>query len=202
MPTGRPTTAWVVRVRNRVLLAGLGAGLVVLGVATVAAPTLAGVIAIPNVPVAIVGGLAGVFGVLVGLRRRDSRVRGAEPPVVEDAVDHPTPGDAFDEQLRGAAGFGVEAARHRRVSRDHLADVAITVLTATEGCTEAEAEQALAQGTWTDDPIAAACFADTPPQPGIRGALVPYLDGRSRYERELVHAVDALQARLSGGRHS
>lgn len=185
-------------VRKRVALAALGAVAIVLGVATAAAPALAGVLAVPNVPIVLVGGIAGLFAVLVALRRRDSTIRGAEPPAVEETLDYPAPGAAFDEQLRGATGIGVDAARHRRLSRERLARVAVAVLGATEGYTEEEADAALAAGTWTDDPVAASCFADESVRRGIRGAVAQYFDRRSRYERELVHAIDALQAKLTG----
>jgi len=187
-------------VRKRILLAGVGAVAVVVGVAAVFAPALAGSIPFPDLPVVVVGGLAGLFALLVGLRRRDTTIRGAALPEVEAAVEDPIPGTVFDEQLRGAAGIGVDAARNRRVGRRHLADVAIAVLTKTEDYSEAEAEAALVAGTWTDDPIAASCFAEEPESVGVRGAVIQYFDRRSQYERELVRVVDVLQTKLEGER--
>lgn len=189
----------VTTVRKRVTLAGAGVVATVVGVAAVFAPGIADSIPFPDLPVVVVGGLAGVFALLVGLRRRDSTIRGAELPEVEAAAEDPIPGSVFDEQLRGAAGIGVDAARNRRVGRRHLADVAIAVLAKTEGYSESEAEAALAAGTWTDDPIAASCFAEDPAPLGIRGSVIQYLNRRSRYERELVHTVDVLQAKLEEG---
>lgn len=188
--------------RKRLVLAAVGSIAVVLGVVTALAPSLSGALGLPNVPAIAVGGLAGFFGMLVALRRRNSRLYGAEPPDVEETADQPTPGAAFDAQLRGATGIGVQAARYRRTSREHLLDVATTVLTMTEGYTEEEARAALSTGSWTDDPIAAAAFADEPPRLGLRASVAQYLDRRSTYERELVHVIDALQDCLLEGRRS
>lgn len=184
--------------RNRAVLAALGAIAATVGLATVVSPSLAAVLAIPELPVTVVGGIAGVFGLVVGLRRRASVVRGGEPPPVESVTEHPVPGAAFDAGVRGAGGLGVDAARSRRERREHLAAVAVDVITTVEGCSDAEAEARLADGSWTDDPIAAACFADERPELGLRGAFAQYLDGRSRYEREFAHAIEALDRRLAG----
>lgn len=184
--------------RKRAAVAALGAVAVVVGVATALAPALAGVVPVPAVPVSVVGGVAGLFALLVGLRRRTTTIQGVEPPVVEESTAFDTPGSSFDARLDAMDGIGVGAARHRREGREHLVDVAVAVLESTDGLDEAAAETALAAGTWTDDPLAAAYFADSPPRVGLRGALAGYLSRHPRRRRELAHAVAALQARLEG----
>lgn len=190
--------AGVYAMRSRVLLAAVGALAVTLGAATAAVPALAGVVAIPRVPVAVVGGIAGVFALLVGIRRRHSTVRAADPPMVEEASTHPVAGTSFDDRLRIAGRPSIEAARQRRESREHLAAVAVDVLVAVESDSEREAEAALADGTWTDDPLAAAYFTGDPPRAGVRAAIAAYLDRRSRHDRMVAHVVDALRDRLDG----
>lgn len=184
--------------RSRTLLAIVGIAATGMGVAIAISPGLAATVSVPTIPISALGAISLVFAAGVALRRRDATVRGAEPSEVEKVVEHPRPGDSFDTAIRSASGIGIDAARHRREGREHLADVAIDVLVLTEGYTEAEADAALAEGTWTDDPVAAACFAAEPPSPGLGGVLSRYVDRRSQYERELVHAIDALDALLSG----
>lgn len=184
--------------RSRPLLAFIGAATVVVGVGIAIQPGLAGLVAIPTIPVSAIGGIALLFAFLIGMRRRDTSFRGAEPPEVETMQEYPRPGDAFDDMLRGVHGVGIEAARRRREGREDLAAVAVTVLEVTEGYSTEAANRALEEGTWTDDPVAAACFAAEPPREGFRRLLSRYVDRRTRYEQEFVHAIDALQRKLAG----
>ena len=184
--------------RSRPFLAVVGAAAVVVGVLVAIQPGLAGQVAIPTIPVSAIGGLALVFALLIGLRRRDTSFRDAEPPEVEAIREFPRPGTAFDESLRRTHGLGVEAARLRRESREDLAAVTIAVLEVAEGYSPEAAEHALEEGTWTDDPVAAACFAAEPPREGFRGLLSRYVDRRSRTEQEFVAVIDALQRKLDG----
>lgn len=183
--------------RSRTLLAFAGAVAVVVGVAVAIQPALATSLSVPAIPVSAIGGVSLLFAILIGLRRRDTDFRGAEPPEVESMLEYPRPGEAFDESLRSTHGLGVEAARRRREGREDLAAVAIAVLEVTEGYSEEEADRALKEGTWTDDPVAAACFASEPPTQGFRGLFVRYVDRRSRHAQEFVHAIDALQQKLN-----
>lgn len=182
--------------RSRTLLAFAGATAVIVGVAVAIQPALATSLSVPAIPVSVIGGVALLFAILIGLRRRDTTIRGAEPPEVESMLEYPQPGDVFDESLRTAHGLGIDAARRRREGREDLAAVAIAVLEVTEGYSEEKADRALKEGTWTDDPVAAACFASDPPSQGFRGLLSRYVDRRSRYAQEFVHAIDALQRKL------
>lgn len=182
--------------RSRALLAFAGAAAVVVGVAVAIQPALATSLSVPAIPVSVIGGIALLFAILIGLRRRDTSFRGAEPPEVESMLEYPRPGAEFDEALSGAHGLGIDAARRRREGREALAATAITVLEVTEGYSADEADRALKEGTWTDDPVAAACFASEPPSQGFRGLLTRYVDRRSRYTQEFVHAIDALQRKL------
>lgn len=182
--------------RSRALLAFAGAAAVIIGVSVAIQPALATSLSVPAIPVTVIGAVALLFAILIGLRRRDTTVRGAEPPEVESMLEYPRPGEAFDESIRSAHGLGMDAARRRRKGREDLAAVAIAVLEVTEGYSEDEADRALKEGTWTDDPVAAACFASEPPSQGFRGLLSRYVDRQSRYAQEFVHAIDALQRKL------
>lgn len=184
--------------RSRPLLAVVGAVAVVVGAGVAIQPGLAGVVAIPTIPVSAIGGLALLFALLIWLRRRDTTIRCVEPPEVEAMREFPRPGTGFDESLRRTHGLGVEAARRRRESREDLATVTITVLEVAEGYSPEAAEHALQEGTWTDDPVAAACFAAEPPSEGFRGLLSRYVDRRPQTEREFVAVIDALQRKLDG----
>lgn len=181
---------------SRLFLALTGAAAVLVGVAVAIQPALATSISVPAIPVSVIGAVALLFAILIGLRRRDTTLRGAEPPEVEAMLEYLRPGEEFDESLRSAHGLGIDAARRRREGRQDLAAVAIAVLEVTEGYSAEEAERALTEGTWTDDPVAAACFASEPPSQGFRGLLTRYIDRRSRYAQEFVHVIDALQRKL------
>lgn len=182
--------------RSRTLLALAGAAAVLVGVGVAIQPALALSLSVPSIPVSVIGGVALVFAFFIGLRRRNTSFRGAEPPTVESMLEYPRPGASFDESLRRAHGLGIDAATRRREGREDLAAVAIAVLEVTEGYSEDEADRALREGTWTDDPVAAACFASEPPAQGFRGLLSRYVDRRSRYTDEFVHAIDAMQRKL------
>ena len=182
--------------RSRTVLAFAGTVAVVVGVGIAIQPAFATAVAIPAIPVSAIGAVALLIAMVIGLRRRDTSFRRAEPPEVESMLEYPRPGAAFDDVIRGAHGLGIDAARRRREGREDLAAVAIAVLEVTEGYSHEAADRALQEGTWTDDPLAAACFASEPPSQGVRGLFSRYVDPRSRYEREFVHAIDALQRKL------
>lgn len=184
--------------RSRLIVAAAGTVLAVVGAGIVLDPALAGLVSVPNIPVSVVGALSLIVAFVVALRRRDTTIRAADPEEVEDIVEHPRPGDDFDDALRGSAGIGIEAARNRRQAREHLADVTIQVLVMVEGYSEADADEALAAGTWTDDPVAAACFASEPPSQGFGDVVSQYVDRRPQYERELHSVITELQARIDG----
>lgn len=71
-----------------------------------------------------------------------------------------TPGDRVDAKLASTAG---DEAGARRNVRDRFEAAAVRVLVRERNCSPERAREMLAEGTWTDDPTAAAYFTGEPP---------------------------------------
>lgn len=146
--------------RTRRVGLALGSVLVALGLAAVFVPGLvSGFDPSPKLltGVALIALLGGVAAVGARLKTSDSEI---ERPTPERKQSHLTPGDEFDEQLASLTARGRrEGMRERRAVRDRLDDVALSVLVR-DGISEGTARKRLTEGTWTDDPYAAAFFAE------------------------------------------
>ncbi|WP_049995960.1 DUF7269 family protein [Halococcus sediminicola] len=179
--------------RARWLAVAGGVALVCWGLAVAVAPALAdGVETTPALLTAV--GLIALAGGGVAVHAR-FRADGDDPdlPTPETKRATPTPGAGFDEQLAAlASGDRMRGARERRAVRDRLDELAVAVLVR-KGDGESDAREALAAGTWTDDPYAAAFFAearasDVPLEERLRTAFSAEPNGRRRAR----HAADAL----------
>ena len=183
---------------SRLRRLGLGFGLVLVagGLAVAAVPGLAGGIGFGSAALTAVGLGALVLAVRAIRVRLTTTDRRPELPSPERRRPHPTPGDGFDGRLAALGSRGrLRGARDRRAVRERLEGVAIRVLVR-DGLSEAAAREALARGTWTDDPHAAAFFAeasatDVPIEDRLRAAFStePLPGRRAR------HAIDALSRR-------
>lgn len=71
-----------------------------------------------------------------------------------------TPGDRVDARLASTAG---DEAGARSDVRDRFEAAAVTALVRQRNCSPEHAREMLAEGTWTDDPTAAAYFTGEPP---------------------------------------
>lgn len=140
--------------------------------------------------VALVALLGGVAAVGARLGTSDS---GMGLPTPERKQSHLTPVDEFDQQLASLSARGRrEGMRDRRAVRDRLDKVALSVLVR-DGISEGTARERLAEGTWTDDPYAAAFFAeeratDVPLEDRFRAAF----SGEPNSRKRARHAVAAL----------
>ncbi|WP_123538224.1 DUF7269 family protein [Halosimplex salinum] len=180
---------------SRSLTAILGAVLGVVGLAAVAVPGIAAPLPTGDAFLALVGGvlLLGAVGQIQ--RRRRTEPEYAETPDAELAVDLPTPGDDLDRRLnRLALTRFSEAERHRL--RDEIGDVAATTIQRRERCDEAEAERALREGTWTDDPFAAAFFTGLAPEANTTDRMRELLHSEPPFKRRAVRAIDAVEGLL------
>ncbi len=178
----------------RRLLATLGVAAVVSGAAVAANPGLATGRSSMSLAVVFVGVLALLEGVNAVMDRLGGDRSRAELPTVERRRQLPTPGDDVDVALGRLAG-PPSAERDRQLGelRRRLRRLAVDTLVA-EGHTEAEARTALAAGTWTDDPHAAALFADATAVPDGPG-LVDRLRGESGHRLRVRRAIDRLAER-------
>jgi hypothetical protein len=174
----------------------LGLALVAGGLAVAVAPELGSGIR-PNTAVLTGTGIAALVLAGMAVRARlNATDRRPDLPAAERSQSHATPGEAFDRQLAAMASPGqLHSGRDRRQGRDRLEATAVAVLVR-DGLAEDAARDALANGTWTNDPHAAAFFAD---DPGADVSLTTQLRRSLSLEptitRRAHHAIDALARR-------
>lgn len=107
------------------------------------------------------GVLAVIAAVAVLLSGRGSVMHQTEMPAVERPVPVPAAGEPLDEAIgrwRMAIPL-VGRATLERV-RDRLRSAAVVAVASDEGCSRPDARKRVEDGTWTDDPVAAAFLAD------------------------------------------
>lgn len=185
---------------NRLELLGVaGLAAASLGVVMVLAPGLAADVGRGRPVIVLVGLLAVVQGVRAAVERRRAEVSAAETDDPETPPDLPAPGEDFDERLARVGTYHPRTTSERREIRDRLAEAAVAALTRRERCSEAAAREQLREGTWTDDSVAAAFFAErgrrTLP---LREQLATILQGR-RFDRDARRAVAAIVTMEEGG---
>ncbi|QLD86517.1 hypothetical protein HWV23_12525 [Natronomonas halophila] len=170
------------------IAAALGLGMLWFG-------QLANALPLGSVAVSGIGGLTVVVG-LEYLRRRRGTLRNTadvDPP--EPGYRSTVPGEDVDADL--AAG-GAEGAERRSQIRHRLREVTAEVLVANGGYRPEGARQAVDDGTWTDDEVAAGYLAEPmkiPPRLQVR-----QLFRRRSTTRVFVrHTLDALRE-VRGGR--
>jgi hypothetical protein len=180
-------------------LAALGALAALLGLVAAVDPTLLGD-PLPAVSVGLVGAVALLAGLRIGLARYDDR-REPELPVPERRQSASVPGDGFDASLVRASRHGPVGGVHDRDElRDRLRATTIDVLTRYDGDTKEEAATRLAAGTWTEDRVAAAFFADEPAERSLTDRVRVAVTSDSAFRRRAAHVVAALDERIDRGR--
>lgn len=179
--------------------------LVVAGVVAVAVGLLAALdrgVAAAISPTATVVTLIGVLGVIQGIRyanaRRDRRRLSTEPGEPERRAPAAVPGADLDERIARVASPAPGGYRDRRELRERIRGVAVEAVARDRDCSREAAEAAVDDGTWTDDPVAAAFF-DAKTRYPLRVRLSATLRGRSRYWYGLRAATDEIDRTESGG---
>ncbi|WP_135363883.1 DUF58 domain-containing protein [Halosimplex halophilum] len=143
-------------VRDNPARIGLGLVVVLAGLAAVV-----GVDAVPDLPFGngVVAGIsisAILTGALVLVRRTFTDYETATTADVEYRESVTVPGADFDDALAGAIhGTSRRRVDARRDATDRLRRAALAIYAQAERIPEAEAREAVAAGTWTDDPVAA-----------------------------------------------
>lgn len=176
--------------------AALGVALVALGLGLVAAPGLAPV-ALDAWAVALVGVVALLQGVNRMRERRRTPIDAEELPDTERAQALPRPGEEFDAAIEGGDLDAMRSYSARKRVRERLEGAAVDALVRHRDLDEAAAREALTEGTWTDDPWAAAQFAGGfPDWTPLRVRLLGWTT-RRRHARRAVRAADEI-ARIAG----
>lgn len=118
-------------------------------------------------------------------------VNEATPPVVESVASAPHPGRAIDRAVDGVAGrFSAESRRER------LREAAVRTLVRCEHSSRSAAERRIADGTWTDDDVAAGYLAGESRSAGLLRTAV----GGDDRIRRTVRAIERIDGDREGGR--
>lgn len=155
-------------IRRVLLAAGVAAGL--LGLVLVAAPGIAGDLAVSRILVYLLGLLAIVLAVVRIRHRRNAERRETETPEPETPVSLPRPGGDVDiriQNLQRLVGRG-QVKSERQDLDARLEELAIRVIARRDDVSRETARSRLHDGSWTEDPLAAAYFAE--------GMSVPFGD--------------------------
>jgi hypothetical protein len=146
--------------RGRWIAVAVGVALVCWGLAAAIAPALASGVSLASGLLGVVAALALLGGGAAIHARLGVDKTDIDLPTPESTRAQPTPGREFDDDIAALAPSGrMGGANERRAVRDRLDELAVAVLVR-EGDSEQAAREQLAEGTWTDDPYAAAFFAE------------------------------------------
>lgn len=157
-------------------------------------------LAVPEVTVGlpandtIVLGLGAVLvlgGVREVWRRRNVEPGYAETPDTEEPVELPTPGAAFDRRMSRLSSL-MYRANERQQIREEVSTVAVETVRRRFTYTEAEANAALREGTWTDDPFAAAFFTGRQPEADVVSRARELLRSGTAFQHRARRAVTEL----------
>lgn len=184
---------------RRVLLA-LGLAFSALGVAVAASPSVTELVRFPDVPTVVVGALALALGLSAQVARKRVEFRDPEDASIraarlEGRFEPERPGAEIDAEFGVGSNASDSDSQGSRL-RERLRILAVRVIVDAEGCSERDAHRRLDDGTWTDDRVAAALFADdiAPPAQSLVAEVAGF---GTAYEREVRHALDELR-RMAG----
>jgi hypothetical protein len=179
-------------VNRGVLVVGVVATL--FGIAVVVRRGLAASLSLDYLFVTLVGLLAVVQGVRLANARRGTDRYAADTGDPERRFSVPVPGDELADDLRGLGPLSPHGVEHRKRAREMLHDAAIeTLVTQTDRSSEA-AEAAVADGSWTDDPVAARFLSRDAPQVPLSTRFRGMASRESGFARGARRTVDALVA--------
>ena len=151
----------------------------------------------PDVFITAIGMLALGFAVLAAWRRWQHPPAFVELPDPTVATPVTVPGDALDELINS---LNHVHRRHemRATLRERLTDVAVEILRIYAGMAPDAARAAVRDGSWTNDPLAAATLTPGPDpnQDSVRDVIKQRLGLAHRYEAQLGATVDEIVAVL------
>jgi hypothetical protein len=172
------------------ITAVVGVVATVFGLAVVVNRGLAGLFDLNYAIVTLVGALALVQGARYALSRRKTAFHATATDDPELRYHVPTPGDDIDLDFGGSRSLW--RSQRREDTRNRLRETALDTLTGYGGMPREEAETRLDEGTWTDDPIAAATLQESPPRPTIVSRLRAVFRAESSFARGVRHVIDEL----------
>ncbi|MFB6141868.1 MAG: DUF58 domain-containing protein [Halorientalis sp.] len=177
------------RVRTWLFVGGLLA--TVLGLGAIFVPGLSN-LGLGEAAVPLLGMLTLLLAARAVQQRREAEPRLATTPDPEVPSGTLPPGEDIDEPLGDFLGTG--RTYYGRYTRRGLRRAATAVLARYEGLTEAEADERLDEGAWTDDPVAATFLREGTPRTLLPGRVRSLLGLESVYDRSVRRTVDAIAA--------
>jgi hypothetical protein len=178
---------------ERVLIV-VGVGMVGLGIAAMAVPSVASLVGGADAFVSLLGVLALVQAVRAASDFWSVSRDTAELPDAHGVDSASVVGATLDRALELSGRRGAIGRRNRAQVKRHLRDVAVEVLVAELGDSPDEIRATLDEGTWTDDPVAAALFAEES-DAGWRDRIRSLLGRDTTFQRRVQRAVAALERR-------
>lgn len=144
----------------------------------------------------------GVAGCLVAVSMlisgRSGNLAQTDTPNPEQPPTVPAVGEEFDQTV-GSVRFALPVVGRsaRRRVRERLRTAAIAATMRADGCRRETAERRVDEGTWTDDPAAAAFLSDGR-SGSIGGRLAAWAAGKTRRQRRAKRTVNAVVERFDG----
>jgi hypothetical protein len=166
----------------------LGVLFVAVGFAMLFVPGLAGLFNANELFLTLVGLGFALQTVRVVNGRRGAPYEQADTADPEIAQELATPGDEFDDLLEQAAAIRYSG-HQRDTVRERLRAAAVATIVRTEGLSREQAVQRLEDGSWTDDPYAAAFFTGEIGDTSLVQRVSLFDRSRSQFERWSNHAA-------------
>jgi len=173
-------------------LAVVGAGTVLAGFVVLFERGLAGFLDFNYTFVTLVGVLALVQGLRYAGERRSAERTSVDLGEPERRYVVGVPGEDLDDRIRRSVERTRGGHRARERVRGRLRDVVTAELVATREYTPGEADDAVRDGTWTDDAAAAAFLSETLSMP-VRETLRARLAGQSSFRFGLRRTIAELE---------
>ena len=173
---------------SKTAVSALGVVFVVVGFAMLFVPGLAGLFDANELFLSLIGlGFALQTVRVVNARRRTpyEQATTADPEIAQELT---TPGDEFDDLMEQAAAVRYSGAQRDTV-RERLRAAAVAVIVRTEGLSREQAIDRIDDGTWTDDPYAAAFFTGEIQGTSFLQRVSLFDRSRSQFERWATHAA-------------
>jgi hypothetical protein len=169
----------------------IGGGLAVaLGIIVAVQPGVARSIELGEAVLKLVGLVAVYLAYRAYKKRRWATFERPSLPDVESKYSFDTPGASFTDRVDAAAAS--KRADGREQLRKELHQTTIEVLVMYRGYTESEAEAAIENGSWTDDPYAAAFFTYEMPSRPLSARLEDAVEGNIAFERRGTQVIAEL----------
>lgn len=168
----------------------LGGLTVMLGIVVAIEPGVASRIGTDQAVFTVIGFVAVYLVFRAFMGRRRATLERVPLPEAESKHNFDPPGDSFTDRLRTAAG--TRRGQGRETIRDDLYQSTVDVLTTYRDYTVSEAEQAIEDGSWTDNPYAVAFFTFEAPPRSLRDRISDAFRGRVAFESRARHVIAEL----------